>query len=304
MTDPESRRPFAPPCRFAPLEILLDGLSFAEGPRWHDGRLWFSDFYRHEVVAVGLDGARERIVEVPHQPSGLGWLPNGDLLVVSMLDRKVLRFDGITLTEHADLAGLATGPCNDMVVDAEGRAYVGNFGFDRRQGEEARDAVLALVDTDGQVSVAAEGLSFPNGAVITPDGSTLIVGETLANRLTAFDRDPGTGRLSNRRVWADLSGEAMPAGPHYPDGICLDAAGAIWVTDPRGDAVLRVHEGGEVSDWIPTGDGRFSFAAMLGGEDGRTLFVLTNTGSGPDNATKSDGRIEITNVEIPGAGLP
>lgn len=304
MTEPEVHRPFASPGRFAPLETLLDGLSFAEGPRWHDGRLWFSDFYRHEVVAVGLDGTRERIIEVPQQPSGLGWLPNGDLLVVSMLDRKVLRFDGTTLSDHADLAEIATGPCNDMVVDAEGRAYVGNFGFDRHRGEEARDAALAVVETGGQVSVAAEGLAFPNGAVIIPDGTMLIVGETLANRLTAFDREPETGRLSNRRVWADLSAEATPTGPHYPDGICLDAAGAIWVTDPRGDAVLRVHEGGEISDWIPTGEGRFSFAAMLGGADGRTLFVLTNTGSGPDNATKSDGRIEITTVEIPGAGLP
>ena len=286
------------------METLLDGLSFGEGPRWHQGRLWFSDFYRHEVVAVDLDGNRERIVEVPQQPSGLGWLPDGDLLVVSMLDRKLLRFDGSTLSEHGDLGNFATGPCNDMVVDAEGRAYVGNFGFDRHRGEQPRDAMLTLVDADGRVSVAADGLAFPNGTVITPDGSTLIVGETLANRLTAFDRDSATGRLSNRRVWADLSGDATTTGPHYPDGICLDAEGAIWVTDPRGDAVLRVHEGGAISDWVPTGEGRFSFAAMLGGVDGRTLFVVTNTGSGPDNVTRSDGRIEITTVEVPGAGRP
>lgn len=285
------------------LTTLLDDLSFPEGPRWHDGRLWFSDFYRHEIVAVGLDGTRETIVEVPEQPSGLGWLPDGDLLLVSMLDRSVKRWDGAGLTVHADLTNLATGPCNDMVVDDAGRAYVGNFGFDRHAGEAQRNAVLALVQPDGSVSVAADDLAFPNGAVITPGGETLIVGETLANRLTAFDCDTSTGALSNRRVWADL-GDGHPTGPHFPDGICLDAEGAIWVTDPRGPAVLRVHEGGEISERVLTGDGRHSFAAMLGGADGSTLFVLTNTGSGPDAAARRDGRIETVTVAVPGAGRP
>jgi sugar lactone lactonase YvrE len=279
------------------LITLLDGLSFPEGPRWHQGQLWFSDFYRHEVVAVDLDGRRETMVAVPHQPSGLGWLPSGELLVVSMLDRRLLRWDGETTATHADLSALVPRPCNDMVVDGDGRAYVGNFGFNRHEGEEPADTVMVAVEPDGAMSVAADGLAFPNGTIITPDGATLVVGETMGSRLTAFDRDPASGRLTNRRIWADLA-------PNVPDGICLDAEGAIWVADPRNGEVIRVREGGEVNERVATGEGRNAYACMLGGPEGRTLFVATNTGSGPDAAATRNGRIEVVDVEVAGAGWP
>lgn len=277
------------------LEMLLDGLTFPEGPRWHDGRLWFSDFYNHRVVALGLDGAGESIVTVPECPSGLGWLPDGTLLVVSMNDRRVVRLQAGVLVTHADLAAIAGGPCNDMVVDAAGRAYVGNFGYERFKGEDARSAKLARVDPDGRVTVAADDLLFPNGSVITPDGKRLIIGETMGNRLTAFDIG-ADGGLSNRQVFAAIDGV-------FPDGICLDAEGAIWVADPRGNRVVRVREGGAVTDTIPV-PGRNAYACMLGGPDRRTLFVCTAPGSGPERAGKTDGKIEHVRVAVPGAGLP
>jgi sugar lactone lactonase YvrE len=273
---------------------LLDGLTFPEGPRWHDGRLWFSDFYNHRVVAVGLDGVAETMATLACPPSGLGWMPDGSLLVVSMDDRRVLRMADGRLVTHADLSAIAGGPCNDMVVDAAGRAYVGNFGYERFKGEDARPAKLARVDPDGTVTVAADDLLFPNGAVITPDGKRLIIGETMGKRLSAFAIAPD-GSLSNRAVFA--------AGDWFPDGICLDAEGAVWVADPRGNRVVRVAEGGAVLDTIPL-PGRNAFACMLGGEDRKTLFICTAPASGPDRAGKTDGKIEITRVSVAGAGLP
>src|SRR4051794_25621163 len=180
---------------------VLDDLVFPEGPRWHDGRLFFSDQHDHRVVAMTPDGKAETIVEVEQQPSGLGWLPDGRMLVVSMLDRRVLRLEDGALTLHADLAALAAGSCNDMVVDATGRAYVGNFGFDMYAGAKPANANLVAVEPDGSMRVAADDLAFPNGTVITPDGRTLIVGESMGARLSAFDVDAG-GNLSNRREWA------------------------------------------------------------------------------------------------------
>jgi len=278
------------------LQTLLDGLTFPEAPRWHDGRLWFSDFYTHRVVAVDPAGRAETMLEVPQRPSGLGWTPGGALLVVSMLDRRLLRVENGTTRVLADLSALATGPCNDMVVDGQGRAYVGNFGYDRHKGEPPRTTCLARVDPDGRVTRAAEELFFPNGTVITPDGRTLIVGETQGHRLTAFAVAPD-GTLSNRRVWAPLD-DAV-----FPDGICLDAEGAIWVSDARGTLLLRVREGGKIDGTVYTGR-RYAFACMLGGADRRTLFVCTSTGSGPAMADKRDGAIEIVRVDVPGAGLP
>ena len=277
------------------LEVLLDGLKFGEGPRWRDGKLWFSDFYAHRVATVGLDGRDETIVEVPQRPSGLGWTPKGELLVVSMLDRRVLRFDGRALHLYADLAALAAGLCNDMVVDAAGRAYVGNFGYDRHNDAPPRNTRIIRVDPDGRAASVGDEIHFPNGMVITPDGRTLIVAETFAHRLGAFDVG-ADGALANYRVFAPLDGV-------YPDGICLDAEGAVWVTDARGQRVLRVLPGGRIAQAVDTGDRR-SFACMLGGPDRRTLFVITNTGSGPAMAEKSDGRIETIRVDVPGAGLP
>ena len=279
------------------LEVLLAGLKFGEGPRWRDGKLWFSDFYAHRVATVGLDGRDETIVEVPQRPSGLGWTANGELLVVSMLDRRVLRFDGKTLHLHADLSTLAGGLCNDMVVDAAGRAYVGNFGYDRHNDAPPRDTRIIRVDPDGRnAAFVGDDLHFPNGMVIAPDGRTLIVAETFAHRLTAFDV-AADGALGNRRLFAALDGV-------FPDGICLDAEGAVWVADARGRNVIRVLPGGRIAQAVDTGPERCSYACMLGGPDRRTLFVITNTGSGPKMADRSDGRIEIVRVDVPGAGLP
>lgn len=277
------------------LEPLLTGLSFGEGPRWYQGKLWFSDFYVHQVRTVDEAGKAETIVEVPGQPSGLGWRPDGTLLIVSMTDRRLMRFADGKLSVEAELRPLATGYCNDMVVDGKGRAYVGNFGYDRHAGEAQRTTCLIRVDPDRSVHKAADGLLFPNGTVITPDGKTMIVGETFAHRLTAFDV-AADGTLSNQRLWATIEG-------CYPDGICLDAEGAIWVSDPFGRRVLRVLEGGKIThslDLAPRG----AYACMLGAEDRRTLFVVTNSGSGPAAADKRDGRIETMRVDVPGVGWP
>ncbi len=275
--------------------VLLDGLRFPEGPRWHDGRFWFSDMHAGQVIAVDLSGRSEVVVEVKAEPSGLGWLPDGRLLVVSMRDRRLLRLDADGLTQVADLSDLASYHCNDMVVDAEGRAYVGNFGFDLHAGESPTSANLILVHPDGRSEVAAADLRFPNGAVITPDGRTLIVGESFGGCLTAFDvADDGT--LSGRREWAKLEGAV-------PDGICLDAEGAIWVASPIGKGgVLRVREGGEVTQRIAVENE--AFACMLGGPERRTLFICTAPDSNPEKTGDRGGRIETVEVQIPGAGLP
>jgi sugar lactone lactonase YvrE len=283
----------------AQLEPWLDGFAFLEGPRWHDERLWFSDMHARRIYAASEDGAVEAIARVPECPSGLGWLPDGRLLVVSMEDRRVLRREaGGELVTHADLSGIATHHCNDMVVDATGRAYVGNFGYDLHTQQKPRTAKLALVQPDGGVSVAASDLEFPNGAVITPDGRSLIVGESFGRRLTAFDVDPGSGALSRRRVWAALPGGAVP------DGICLDAGGAIWVASPMTRELLRVHEGGRISQRIACGE-RMAIACMLGGADRRTLYALTSASIAPDECRRlRSARIERVRVDVPGAGLP
>jgi sugar lactone lactonase YvrE len=276
-------------------ERVLEGIDFGEGPRWRDGRLWFSDFYQHKVRAVTPGGEEEEIATVPGQPSGLGWLPDGRLLIVSMSDRKLMRLEDSGLTVHADLSAIATAHCNDMVVSATGHAYVGNFGSDILDGAEPVPAKLALVHPDGRAEVAAEDLAFPNGSVITPDGATLIVGETIGSRYTAFDIGED-GRLSNRRVWAELPG-------HFPDGCSLDAAGGIWFADAGGKGCLRVVEGGEITDRIETA--QIGYACALGGDDGRSLFILTAPSSHPGELTgKGLGRLEAARVEHPHAGLP
>ena len=274
---------------------LLDGLLFPEGPRWREGRLWFSDQHGHEVAAVDLTGRRETMASVEAQPSGLGWLPDGRLLVVSMMDRKVLRLDGNVLATHADLSGHATFHCNDMVVDAQGRAYVGNFGWDLFGGGAPTPALLVMVSPDGSVRVVADELMFPNGSVITPDGRTLVVAETAGLRLTAFDI-AADGSLSNRRVWAQL--DVMP------DGICLDAAGCIWLavpTTPGG--FLRVAEGGRVVDRLDLPD-HGGFACMLGGADGLDLFLCEAVHVSPSMMQPGNGRIRVARAPAPHAGWP
>jgi sugar lactone lactonase YvrE len=276
-------------------QVLVDGLAFPEGPRWHDGRFWFSDVHDQKVKAVDAAGNVEDVVEVPGDPSGLGWLPDGRLLVVSMSDRRLLRLDPEGLTELADLSELASYHCNDMVTDHRGRSYVGNFGFDLHTRATPTTTVLVMVTPEGDARVVADELSFPNGTVITPDGRTLVVGESFAARLTAFDVAED-GSLGNRRVWAQLEGAV-------PDGICLDAEGAIWVASPVSGEVVRVREGGEVVERIPVATQ--AIACMLGGPDRRTLHVCTSESIDPEECrAKRTGRIEIVQVDVPGAGLP
>jgi sugar lactone lactonase YvrE len=286
--------------------VLAEGIYFGEGPRWHEGRLWFSDFYAKAVKSVSLAGDLRTEFEIDDRPSGLGWMPDGSMLMVSMTKRLVLRRrpDG-RVQVHADLGHIAAFHCNDMVVDAKGRAYVGNFGFDldAEMGARGVEAVLAdhataklaCVSPDGAVSVAAGDMHFPNGSVITPDGKTLIVGETLGACLTAFDIG-ADGSLAGRRVWADIR-------PRVPDGICLDADGAIWVANPIAPECALIGEGGVVKETIETGDP--CYACMLGGEDGRTLFMLTATTSlAHEAALAPKGKLLIATVDTPHAGLP
>jgi len=278
------------------LRPLLEGLAFPEGPRWHDGSLWLSDMHARRVLRLDAEGRAETVAEVSGRPSGLGWLPDGRLLVVSMEDRRLLRLEPEGLVEHADLSGLATYHCNDMVVDAAGRAYVGNFGFDLHAPDaKPVPAELVRVDPDGRAEVAARELRFPNGTVISPDGATLVVGESYGACLTAFDVAPDGG-LSGRRTWARLEGAV-------PDGICLDAESALWVASPVSREVLRVREGGEVVARVQTE--QMAIACMLGGPERRTLFVLSAATTHPEEAARlRSGRVETLAVEVPGAGLP
>ncbi len=286
------------------LETLMKGLTFGEGPRWYENKFYFSDFYSHKVYSLDLSGKHEVIVEIPNQPSGLGWTPDGTMLIVSMKDRKLMSFKDGQLTERADLTELSGFHCNDMVVDIDGNAFIGNFGFNTYDGEEIKPTNLILVRPGEEPVLAADNLFFPNGTVITPDNKTLIVGETYAARLTAFDKSED-GSLSNRRIWADLKVNAEEGTVPLPDGMCIDEEGAIWVASPSTAEVIRVHEGGMISERIPVQTN--AFACMLGGEDRRTLFICTSNGSGVDPEAalrEKSGKIEITQVDVPGCGKP
>jgi sugar lactone lactonase YvrE len=259
---------------------VASGFSFLECPRWHDGRLWLSDFYTHRVLAVDESGVVETIVELPGQPSGLGWLPDGQLLIVSMRDRRVLRQekDG-TLVEHADLSGLVTGHLNDMLVDDSGRAYVGNFGFDLMAGDPPRTANLVRVDPDGTASVAAEDLAFPNGMALLDGGATLVVAESFGNRLGGYTVLAGGG-LAERRDWASFGpaptgedlGAVLSSVAVVPDGICAAPDETVWVADADNHRAIRVAEGGKILDEVGTGELQV-YACALGGADGQTLFL-------------------------------
>lgn len=277
--------------------IVHTGLQFGEGPRWHDGKFWFSDFFRHGVFTLDEAGTEERVLTVEARPSGLGWLPDGDLLVVSMSDRKILRYDGSTISVHADLGAVSEYDCNDMVVGPDGTSYVSIFGFDlhAEPAAEPVHAHLVVVSPDGTVRTGNKELMFPNGSVITPDGETLIVGESYGRRFSAYDIDD-SGMAVHHRVWADL-------GDLVPDGCCLDAEGAIWFADPVHKKVVRVREGGEVVDEITTDQS--AVACMLGGQNGTTLYVLTSRGTHPSRVNgTSTGRVETAEVDVPGAGWP
>jgi sugar lactone lactonase YvrE len=278
-------------------QVLLDGIVFPEGPRWHKGKLWFSDMYGGKVMTVDVAGRSEVIATVPERPSGLGWLPDDRLLIVSMHNRRLLRLDPDGLHTVADVSALVKGDINDMVVDVQGRAYIGSVGFDLAAGESpTADGNIVLVTPDGKARVVADKMQVPNGPVITPDHKTLIVAETFGHRLTAFDI-AADGSLSGRRVFADL-------GERTPDGICLDTEGAVWVSAVFNNEYVRVRPGGEIAQCIPL-TGKLAVACMLGGEDRRTLFLLTAETTLEDLAKgKAKGWIETVQVEIPGAGIP
>jgi sugar lactone lactonase YvrE len=281
------------------LEPLVEGLRFPEGPRWRGGLLYFADMHAQQIMTTDLSGKTQVVARLEgDEPSGIGWLPDGRMLVVSMQRRKLLRFEDGHFSVAADLSPFASFNCNDMVVDGQGRAYVGNLGSDVNHGAALVPAALILVPPGGAPRVAARDLHVPNGCVVTPDGGTLIVAESFGHRLSAFQIE-ADGSLSQRRVWAELPGTV-------PDGICLDAEGGIWVASPLAGEVLRVLEGGKVTHRTATG--RLVLAPMLGGPDGRTLFVLSAQSAevaraGPASEQRT-GRIDIARADAPRAGWP
>jgi sugar lactone lactonase YvrE len=279
------------------LSTLMTGISFGESPRWHEGRLWFADWAAEELIAVDLDGRSEVIAQVHSFPFCLDWLPDGTLLVVSSRERRVLRADADgSFSPYADLSPLSDKGWNEIVVDGRGNAYVNGGGFDLMAGEKFVPGIVALVTPDGRAQPVAEGIAFPNGMAVTADNSTLIVAESYAGRLTAFDIG-GDGSLRNRRSWAELGDAA-------PDGICIDAAGAVWYADVPHACCVRVLEGGEVLERIELDRGCFSCA--LGGPDGRTLFMVTREWRGLSEAGPQErtGQVVTARAPEPGAGYP
>jgi len=294
------------------METLLEGGAFFESPRWHDGRWWVSDFYRHRVLTADADGREQGVLEVEGQPSGLGWMPDGSLLVVSMRDRRILHWDGTSVTVHADVAEHCGGHLNDMVVSRDGRAYAGNFGFDLMAFADPAPANLIRVDPDGTASVAAEDMLFPNGSVITPDGRTLIVGETAGARYTAFTI-AGDGSLTDRRVWAQVAEtpeittleETLGRLTFGPDGCGLDAEEHIWSADEVNARCVRLAPGGEIVEEIAMPEGLDVFACMLGGDDGRTLLMCAAPDFHEQSRSANHEAVLLTErVGVPRAGLP
>jgi sugar lactone lactonase YvrE len=283
------------------VQTLLTGLAFGESSRWHKGRLWFADWGAQEIIAVNLEGKSEVIVKVsfPSFPMCFDWLPDGQLLIVSSRNGLLLRMEsGGSLVTHADLSRLSEKghPWNEIVIDGRGNAYINNQGFDFPGGEFA-PGTIAILTPDGAARQVADGIAFPNGMAVTPDNSTLIVAESYGNKLTAFDI-AADGSLSNRRVWADT-------GKDHPDGICLDVEGAIWYADVGNKRCVRVREGGEVLQTIELDRG--CFACMLGGADGKTLFMVATEWKGvEENMTDGlrTGQILTVRAPAPHAGHP
>jgi sugar lactone lactonase YvrE len=275
---------------------FVDGYVFLEGPRWHDNRLWVSDIWAHRVYGITTDGRAEVAAEVPGRPSGLGFMPDGTPLIVSMTDRCVYKLIGGALKLHADLSNAVRADINDMVVAANGRAYVGNMGYDLFAGAEPELAEISLIEPDGSHRIVADKLEFPNGMVITNSGRTLVVAESFGEKLSAFDIAPD-GSLQNRRIYAEL-----PA--LVPDGMCLDVAGNIWVAGASGGAFVQVDQSGAIIARIDTAD-EAAIACQLGGVDGRTLYCLIFSGSIEDIKKGNPGaRIETVRVESAAAGSP
>jgi sugar lactone lactonase YvrE len=276
------------------LQTLMTGLVFGEQPRWHEDRLWFSDWGSQEVIAVDLEGNSEVILRGPSFPLCVDWLPDGRLLLTSARDGLLLRREPEgSLAVHADLTGLSDGRWNEMVVDGRGNVYVNGGGFDLMAGEEFAPGIVALVTPDGSARQVADGIAFPNGMLVTADNSTLIVAESYAGRLTAFDI-AADGGLSKRRVWADLQ-------DGVPDGICLDAEGAVWYGDVPNERCARVREGGEVLQSVELDRG--CFACALGGAERRTLFLMATEWNGPANMFDGPRTGQVLTVEAPAPGV-
>ena len=278
------------------LAPFIDDFVFLEGPRWRNGLLWVSDVNDKRVYTITPTGERKVMAEVSNRPSGIGFLPDGTPLVVSMRDNTLRRIEGNELPVHGDVSALVKGEINDMVVDKKGNAYVGNIGFDIFKKEKFKPTNFVLVTAVGNVREVATDLHVPNGPVVTPDGKTLIVAESWANRLTAFSINDD-GSLCDRRVFADLGDAA-------PDGICLDAEGAVWLAAFNQDHFIRVLEGGEITHRVKVVK-RSPVACTLGGPDGCTLFGLTYQGSIADMGRgKAASRVEIATVDVPASGWP
>jgi sugar lactone lactonase YvrE len=280
------------PASIAKPRVLMEGIGLGESPRWHEGRLWFSDWVAREVIALDPDGGHEVMTKVDAFPFSIDWLPDGPMLITAGQQLLRMEADG-SLVTHVDLSGLSEYGWNEIVIDGRGNAYVNNVGFDLMGGEDPKPGIVAVVTPDGAARQVADGLAFPNGMVVTPDDSTLIVAESYEGRLTAFDIGEDGG-LFGRRVWADL-GEGG-------DGICVDAEGAIW--SPKFQSCVRVREGGEVLEKIELD--RFCFACMLGGQDGSTLFMNVAEWNGPEGIFKEPRTGQVLAIEAPAphAGRP
>jgi sugar lactone lactonase YvrE len=276
-----------------PAGVLIDGLGFAEGLRWQANELYFSDIAAGRVVAVAGDGAARDVVEVPGRPSGLGFLPDGRLLVVSMAEKALFVWDGSELVRYADLSHLVSARLNDMVVAPTGDAYVTNFGYEERP---RRSTALVHVRPDRSAYLAEGELWRPNGCAITADGDTLVVAETRINRISEFTLDED-GRPRGQRTFAELP----PGG--WADGICLDVDGGVWVADPVGHRCMRVERGGKVTDIVDTAP-LGSITCSLGGPDGRRLFISVSELGDPEALLRRQCTVQYIDVERAGVGSP
>ena len=284
------------------IKTLVDsttGLKFTESPRWYNGKLWFIDIHDKRIKTVDLTGSVATVLELPFIPNGFGLTPEGTVVVGDAFHRRIHRRAGAALQQVADISNLTNFCLSDGIVDAQGRLYVGDIGYNFLDpaAKSVETCVIVLVGPSGRASVVADNLSFPNGMVITPDGRTLIVGETLGHRLTAFDIQED-GSLSNRRVWAQLPSSVGP------DGICLDAQGGVWCANPEGkDSVVRVREGGEITDRIKLDTN--AYAVMLGGPDRRHLFICVSDSHDPAEIQRNpSASFKVVEVDVPGAGIP
>lgn len=281
-----------------PADPVAKGFAFAENPRWRDGQLWFVDIHGHDVCRMKPGGEVEVVFRTPDNPSGIGFHPDGGLLVVAVNEMKIMRWQDGALSVHADLAPLARVGLNDMLVDPDGRVYVVQYGYDWRAGDTPVAAPLLTVAPDGTPEALPHKLETGNGMALSPDGRKFYVAESPACRITVFDRAPN-GTLFNRRVFAQLPDK------YYPDGICIDDSGAVWASCCYGPGVVRVEDGGRITHLVPAVDGRNPFACVFGGAGRKTLYICTAPAENPEDALRDrSSRIEAIDVGFTGAGIP